>query len=127
MNNRQLICIVCPNGCELSAQVTETNGRVKVEDITGGLCDKGPPWAEQELTHPVRTISSNVLVTGGDMPLVSVRTSRAVPRDRIFDIMEAIKKIRVSAPVDIGDVIIDRPCGTDCEIIATRKIKPSYE
>ena len=125
MNPQQLICIVCPNGCELTAQVVRSDGRLVVEDISGGLCDKGAPWAEQELINPVRTISSNVLVTGGDMRLVSVRTNRAIPRDKIFDIMAQIKQLTVAAPVEIGDVLLDRPCNTDCQIIATRRIKPA--
>ena len=122
MNSQQLICIVCPNGCELNARVSNENGRMVVGDITGGLCDKGPPWAEQELTNPVRTIASNVLVTDGDMSLVSVRTNRAIPRERIFEVMEAIKQLKVPAPVEIGDVLLDHPCDTDCQIIATRRI-----
>jgi CxxC motif-containing protein len=123
MKTQQLICIVCPNGCEITAQVAQTNGRLKVDDISGGLCEKGIPWAEQELTNPMRTFSSNVLVTGGDMHLVSVRTNRAIPRGKIFEVMERIKQLNVAAPVEIGDILLDGPCDTDCQIIATRRIQ----
>lgn len=122
MNSQQLICIVCPNGCELTAEVAQNNGQLVVGEIFGGLCDKGPPWAQQELTNPMRTISSNVLVTGGDMHLVSVRTNQAIPRGKIFDVMEQIKQLKLAAPVEIGDVLLDRPCDTECQIIATRRI-----
>jgi CxxC motif-containing protein len=122
MKSRNLICIVCPNGCELTAQISQTDGQPSIE-VTGGLCDKGIPWAEQELINPVRTISSNVLVSGGEMSLVSVRTDRPIPRGKIFEVMERIKGLKVQAPLEIGDVLLVNPCDTDCRVIATRRIQ----
>jgi len=121
MSKKELICIVCPNGCQLVADVEESNGR-KVGEVTGNLCDKGPSWALQELTNPVRTVAGNVLVTGGDFELVSVRTDRAVPKGKIMDVMAAVKEIRIDAPVRIGDILIKNPAGTECNIIATRHV-----
>ena len=58
MNKKELICIVCPNGCPLEAEWQEEEKLVG--EVTGNLCDKGPVWAVQELTNPVRTIASSV-------------------------------------------------------------------
>ena len=121
MNKKELICIVCPNGCLLEAEIEEGDGG-KVGEVTGSLCEKGPVWAQQELTNPVRTIASNVLVAGGDFDLVSVRTDTAIPLGRILEVMAAVKEIRVAAPVQIGDILIKNPAGTACNIIATRHV-----
>ena len=121
MNKKELICIVCPNGCLLEAEIEEGDG-IKVGEVSGSLCEKGPVWAQQELTNPVRTIASNVLVSGGDFDLVSVRTDTAIPLGRILEVMAAVKEIRVAAPVQIGDILIKNPAGTACNIIATRHV-----
>ena len=121
MNRKELICIVCPNGCRLEAEIEEKDG-LEVGEVTGNLCEKGPIWAQMELTNPVRTIASNVLVSGGDFELVSVRTDRAVPKGKIMDVMAAVKAIQIAAPVKIGDILIKNPAGTDCNIIATRHV-----
>lgn len=121
MTEKELICVICPNGCELKA-VIEEEPRMVVKEITGELCEKGPVWAEQELLNPVRTISSSILVVGGDYPLVSVRTDAAIPLKSISNVMQAVKSTEVKAPVRIGDVLIKEPAGASCNIIATRHI-----
>jgi len=123
MTRKELVCIVCPNGCQLVVDIEgEGKGRL-VKEVTGQLCEKGPPWAEQEVINPMRTISSNILVEKGDFPLVSVRTDAPIPKERIMDVMKAIKETRIKAPVQINDRLIERPAGADCNIIATRNVK----
>lgn len=122
MKTKELICILCPNGCQLKVEIEE-GAEIRVGKVTGSLCDKGPVWARQELVNPMRTITSNVLVSGGRFPLVSVRTDAPIPREKIFEVMEAIKKTEVQAPIQIGDVLIAKPAGTECNIIATRRIE----
>ena len=124
MNKKELICIICPNGCQLEAEIEEGDGVHEMGEVTGSLCEKGPVWAQQELTNPVRNISSNVLVSGGDFDLVSVRTDAAIPLGKIMDVMTDVKTIQVAAPVGIGDVLMKNPAGTSCNIIATRHVNP---
>jgi CxxC motif-containing protein len=126
MTEKALICIICPNGCELKAEIEE-GPRIEIKGITGELCEKGPIWAEQELLNPIRSISSSILVDGGDYPLVSVRTDKAIPLKSISNVMKIIKSIKVKAPVRIGDVLIKNPAGTSCNIIATRHISKVLE
>jgi CxxC motif-containing protein len=121
MSTRELVCIVCPNGCSLEVEILEGETR-RVGGVSGSLCDKGPGWAEQEILNPVRTIASSVLVRGGAFPLVSVKTDGPVPKGKIFDVMEEIKRLEVDAPVRIGDRLIQGPAGTDCAIVATRHV-----
>ena len=122
MKRKELICIVCPNGCQIQAEIEEGE-KIKVNEIAGHLCEKGTEWAEQELINPMRTIASSIMVKGGDFPLVSVRTDTPIPLKSIPEIMKAIKSARATAPVQIGDVMVKNPAGTSCNIIATRTVR----
>lgn len=122
MIKKELICVICPNGCQLQAEVQEGEQPV-VTDVTGNLCDKGPEWARQEIVNPMRTIASSVLVDQGDFPMISVRTDSPISLRNIFDVMKEIKAKRLRAPVKIGDVIIKKVSGLPCNIIATRNVQ----
>jgi CxxC motif-containing protein len=124
MSTRELVCIVCPNGCRLEVELVEGE-TLQVGEVSGNLCDKGPGWAEQEILNPVRSIASSVLVRGGTFPLVSVKTDGPIPRGKIFEVMGEIKGLEVNAPVHIGDRLILGPGGTDCAIVATRNVPPA--
>ena len=117
--NRTFTCILCPNGCEISVSYSEND----ISSVSGNKCLKGTEYVEQEIRHPVRTIASSVLVEGGSMPLCSVRLSAPVPKGRIFDVMAEIRKIRVTAPVRIGDTVIEDCAGTGISVIATKNVE----
>ena len=114
---KEHICIVCPNGCEL--QVELKDGEIEVE---GALCKRGRDYIEQELINPVRTIASSVLVENGEYPLASVRLSKPVPKNLIFDVMKEIDNIKVEAPLLVGQVVIEKVCGCDSNVIITKKV-----
>ena len=97
MKRKELICIVCPNGCPLEIDFEE-DPQIQVTRIEGHTCDKGPKWAEQELIRPMRTIASNIQVENGDFPLVSVRTDAPIPKNSIFQVMKEIQSITVKSP-----------------------------
>jgi CxxC motif-containing protein len=122
MKKKNLVCIVCPNGCDAEV-LMEDGSEIKILSIDGCTCDKGKEWVEQELTHPMRTIASGIPVEQGDFKLVSVRTDAPIPLGKIFDVMTVIKRRRVKAPVNIGDILVPNPAGTACNIIATRNVK----
>lgn len=115
---RQFTCIICPNGCDLEATLDGNN----VKSIEGALCDKGKKYVEQELIDPQRTISSSVFVKNGEIPLASVRLSKAVPKDKIFDVMNEIKTIVVDAPVTAGTVLKSNILGLDSDLIVTKNV-----
>ena len=69
------------------------------------------------------TFATSLSVRGGDFGSVSLRTSRAIPRKKIFDVMNAIRDIgTLDAPLSVGQVVLKNPAGTDTEIIATRAV-----
>lgn len=115
-----LTCIVCPNGCNL---VIEQDDDGKILSVTGNRCKRGLTYAQQEMTDPRRTIATSVLVSGGSLPLCSVRVTIPIPKARIFEAVEAIHTLRVTAPVKIGDILMEDLLGiSDCNVIATKNI-----
>ena len=113
-------CIVCPNGCDIEVEINDAK---QVEKVTGNLCPKGEEYVRQEIVDPRRTIASSVLGEGGSLPLASVRTTQAIPKDKIFEVMEAIKKVTVQAPIQAGTVVIANVLGLGSDVIVTRTVK----
>ena len=116
---RELTCIGCPMGCALHVELED--GRVI--SVSGYTCNTGKIYAERECTHPVRIVTSSVPVDGGERGVVPVKTREAVPKDRIFDCIRALRGIRAKAPVREGDVILADAAGTGVDIIATADIE----
>jgi len=121
MITKELTCVVCPNGCPLTIEI-EKEPVLKILKITGSTCKKGDPWAYQEIENPMRTIASSILVDGGDFKLVSVRTDSPIPLKAVPAVMDVIRKTKLNAPVKINTVLISKPAGQECNIIATRSV-----
>ena len=115
---KEYTCIICPNGCEI--KVKFENG--KIMEFQGASCKRGQKYVEQELTDPQRNIASSILLENGELPLVSVRLSRPVPKDKIFDVMVVIKKVHLQAPVSIGQVAIANVLGLGSDVIVTKNV-----
>lgn len=114
---RELICIGCPMGCALT--VFEEPGGLHVE---GNTCPRGAEYAKNEVLCPKRTVTSTVQLIGGAISRLPVRTKTDIPKDKIFDCMEQIKALCVSAPVCIGDVMLEDCAGTGVALIATKNV-----
>ena len=76
---------------------------------------------------PTRTVTSSVIVEGGEIARASVKTASDIPKGKIFDIMEEIRGVIVKAPVKLGDVIIKDAAGTGVDVIATKTVKEEAE
>lgn len=116
---RELTCIGCPMGC----LVTVAKDGSEIRSVSGNSCANGDKYARKEVTNPTRIVTSTAIVEDGDLPRVSVKTKTDVPKNKIFDVMKEINKIRAEAPVKIGDVLIDDVAGTGVPVIATRNIE----
>lgn len=114
---RELVCIVCPRGCTM--QVEQNGEEIKV---SGNSCKRGEQFAKSELTNPTRTICTTVRTSFGDAPVLPVRVSAEIPKDRIFDVMREINKVEVGTRVGRGDVIIENVLGLGADIIATSNL-----
>lgn len=115
---RELTCICCPMGCALTAQME--NG--EVTSVTGNTCPRGDAYARKELVSPTRIVTSTVRLEGGELPVVSVKTAQDIPKDKIMECMEAIKKTVLQAPVRIGDVAVPDVAGCGVDVIVTKDV-----
>ena len=117
MKDRILTCIVCPRGCQLTVKF-DSEG--KIADISGSGCKRGITYAENECTHPTRTVTSTVKCEGGG--IASVKTTDTVPKEKVFDVMREINRTRAKSDVKIGDVIIADVLSLGVDIIATSNV-----
>ena len=101
---KELICIVCPNGCHL--KVDEENGY----NVTGNKCERGAEYGKA------------VRIEGASCRRLPVKTSAAVDKSRIFDVMALLDGVCVRAPVHAGDVIVPDLLGTGVSIIACKSM-----
>lgn len=119
MNQRQLTCIGCPMGCQLTATL---EGGV-VTAVTGNTCKRGESYARKECVAPVRTVTGTVRCTGGAAAVVSVRTAGEVPKEKVFQVAHALNTALARLPIAAGDVIIPDVCGTGVCVVATKSAK----
>ncbi|KAJ53434.1 CxxC motif-containing protein [Clostridium tetanomorphum] len=119
MNVRELVCIGCPMGCNLQV---ELNG-MEVKKVQGNVCARGKIYAEKECTNPTRIVTSSIKVENGEVDMVSVKTEKDIPKDKIFECVQAIRRLKVKAPVNIGEVVIENFADTGVNVIVTKKVK----
>lgn len=118
MERKELICIGCPMGCMMSVELEQG----KVTAVTGNTCKRGDAYAKKEVTNPTRIVTSTVKLRGGQYPVVSVKTSKDIPKDMIEACMKALKETEAKAPVEIGDVIVENVAGTGADVVATKTV-----
>ena len=119
LNEKQFICIMCPLGCAITAR---SDNKGNITEIIGSKCPKGEKYIRDEHTKPMRVLTSTVHVDGGLFSRLPVRTSGLIPKDRIFDCMKELYKVKAKAPVKIGDILVKDIFGLGVDIIATREM-----
>ena len=113
---RLITCIVCPVGCK--AKVTAKNKRIS--KIEGVDCPQGEEYVKQEFETPVRDFFTTIRIKGAHIPVLPVRSSQPVPKDRIMNYVLELAKIVVEAPVKEGDVVAS--CDLGIDFISTRSL-----
>ncbi len=113
-----ITCINCPVGCRMTVTLSDQGEFVSV---TGNTCPRGAKYAQQECTLPERMITAVIPVAGCETPL-SVKTASPVPKKQIAAIMAELAGVQVSAPVEIGQVVLPNVLETGVNIIATRSL-----
>ena len=111
---KELVCIVCPRGCHLT--IDENN------NVTGNSCPRGVTYAINEITNPLRMLTSTVFIKSEFIKRLPIITSKEISKNLIFDVMKEINKVRVEAPIKMHQVIIENVLGTGADIIATREV-----
>ena len=121
----QFNCTTCPSECLLTVEVErETGGSViAVRSVTGNNCPRGDTFAHQELTCPMRVLTTTVAVSGGDEALLPVRTADAIPLELHAQAMALIRGLVINAPIRMGDVVLKDLLNTNIDLIASMDIE----
>jgi len=118
---REIICILCPMGCRINVEI-EDGEVIKVE---GAGCDRGTGYSIQEIKSPVRDFFTTVIVEGGRMRVLSVRSTRPVPKNMLMACASELAKIVVHAPVRLGDTIVENILNLGIDVVATKDVFPA--
>ncbi|OGR63405.1 MAG: hypothetical protein A2X31_09055 [Elusimicrobia bacterium GWB2_63_22] len=116
---RTMTCIECPKGCTLEI---EADG-ARVISVSGHQCRRGDKYARQETEAPMRTLTTSVLTRGLELKMLPVRTSRPIPKDKLFEAMDAIKRLTVTSPVKAGAVVATDFLGLGVDLVACRPLE----
>lgn len=112
---KEFICIECPKGCRLTIDENL--------NVTGNTCLRGKQYAINEVTCPKRIVTSTVVIKSKLVSRLPVMTENDIPKEKMFEIVEELSKVRLSAPIKCRDVVIENVCGTGVNVIATRTIE----
>ena len=112
---KKFICIECPKGCHLTVD-DELN-------VTGNTCPRGKKYAINEVTCPKRVITSTAVIKSKLVSRLPVMSENELPKEKMFEVVEEIAKLRLQAPIKCRDVVIENVCDTGVNIIATRTIE----
>ncbi len=115
---KEIICTVCPRGCAVTVEGSEN----EIKSIEGYSCKRGMEFAKSEFTNPVRILTTLVKIDGVENELLPVRSDKPIPKDKIFECMEIIKKTIAKLPQKRYNVIIGDICGLGANIVATKDI-----
>ncbi|MCD8194799.1 MAG: DUF1667 domain-containing protein [Coprobacillus sp.] len=111
---KELVCICCPRGCNLTI---DEDGKV-----SGNFCPKGKEYALEETSAPKRTLTTFIRVQNRKDTMLSVKTSGAIPKEKMGELMAYINVLKVKAPIQIGDVIVTDILGLGVNLVATKNI-----
>lgn len=110
MEKRNLTCIMCPLGCQLTVTIDGDN-----ISVTGNNCKRGEIFGKEEVTCPMRIVTSSVKTEKG---VRACKTTKPVPKSMIFDVMKEIEKLRLKS-AKFGEVVIKNVLNTGADIIIT--------
>lgn len=115
--SKDIRCIVCPTGCLV--HVENINGELIIE---GHSCNRGEEYAREEFIAPKRILTTTIRVENGFLPLIPVRSDKAIPKEKLQETLEEIAKKTVKAPIKMGDILIKKVLGLNINIIASRDL-----
>ena len=114
-------CIICPMGCNM--EVTLDREKSLVEKVVDNGCPRGAKYAEKELLNPTRTLTTTIKVLQGNLSVVPVKSAGELPKDKLLQFMEIIRRASVKAPIKVGDILIKDILGSGIDIVACAEVE----
>ena len=114
-------CIICPMGCNMEVTLDREKGIV--ENVLDNGCPRGAKYAEKELLNPTRTLTTTIKVLQGNLAVVPVKSKDELPKDKLLQYMEVIRRTSVKAPIKVGDILIKDILGSGIDIVACAEVE----
>ena len=114
-----IICTLCPNGCEIEVEYTSKADA----KLTGNRCQRGITYAINECFEPQRTFTGNVTIEGSSRKLMPVRSNKPIPKEKMMACAEALKAIKLKAPVEAGYKVLENIFDSGADIVTTMSIQ----
>lgn len=115
----EILCIMCPVGCRGKIEIDEKSNILKISNLQ---CKRGEKYVINEYKSPVRVITATVRTKNSVHSLLSVKTNKTIPKNRIMECMCNLAKVRVHPPVRAGQVLVPNIIDTEADIVATRDL-----
>jgi len=119
MTEKTIICITCPIGCD----VTVRGESGKITSIEGNECKRGEEYVSNEYLDPRRVLTTVVKAEGCRLPVISVRTDKPIPKDKMLDCVDTLRNVVARGDMRIGDVLVENILGTGANIILTKNLR----
>lgn len=112
-------CNVCPIHCNLKVEKDLESNSYRV---SGNKCPQGEIYALKEMEEPSRVLFSRVLLDGGPMSRLHVKTDKVLPANLKDQFIKIIESTRVRAPVSKGDILIENLLDTGINVVSARRV-----
>ncbi|MGE4320697.1 MAG: DUF1667 domain-containing protein [Acholeplasmataceae bacterium] len=109
-----MICILCPRGCHLHVD--------KDMVVKGNFCPRGQTYAIEEMTHPVRILTTTMKTNDQSHPRLTIKSKEGIPKALLFEAMNEISHTTLKKHVKIGDIVITNICQSGVDMIATQNL-----
>jgi CxxC motif-containing protein len=116
---KNITCIACPAGCRIEALYDGA----KILSVSGNQCKKGVKFSEDEIINPRRILTTTVSINSASISRLPVRSNIGAPKDKIMQMVAELKKVKVQAPVKMGDVILRNILASGVDIISSFSVK----
>ena len=111
----EIICVACPKGCKLEAM---RDGKQLL--VNNAECKRGRDYAIQEIEDPRRMVATTVRVSDGIHPLVPVYTVEPFPKDKIHELLKALRGVVLQAPVKQSQIVLVNALDRGVDVITSR-------
>lgn len=114
---REMVCISCPIGCRLTVTLDG-----ETVSVGGNKCQRGEVYGTEEMLSPRRVITATVATGSASVPRLPVRTTGALPKEYIDELLNRAYRLTVPPPVVRGQVIVHDIRGTGIDLVASRDL-----
>jgi CxxC motif-containing protein len=119
MDKKEIICIVCPMGCQLEVFKDDIS---KSYIVKGNKCARGKEYGIKEMSNPTRVLTTTVVLKNAHLKRLPVRVDAPIPKELITSCMNELNNFEVQAPVKAGTILVQNILNTGANVISARSI-----